>query len=389
MKRLAIITSHPIQYNAPLFKLLAQQTSFQTKVFYTWGQTKSGAVYDPDFRQTFSWDIPLLDGYDYEFIENTSSKPGAGNFWGIQNELLFPVIDQFKPDALMIYGWSFHSHLKTILHYSKKCTIIFRGDSTLLDEAPGFSVKKILRRIFLKWVYSKIDIALYTGKANKEYYLKHGLKEEQLIFAPHAIDNSRFEDHDDIFQEKAYALRRELEIPETATVFLFAGKMELKKNPELLVKAFLKTGDHHSFLVMAGNGVLKEELVKNYSSYTSVKFLPFQNQSQMPVLYRMADVFVLPSQGPGETWGLSVNEAMASSRPVIVSDKCGCAADLVENGINGFVFESGNLQQLINYLSKCLVKKDRIAMASASRERIKNFTHNKTIIEIEKLVKQC
>ncbi len=58
----------------------------------------------------------------------------------------------------------------------------------------------------------------------------------------------------------------------------------------------------------------------------------------MPILYRLGNVFCLPSKGPGETWGLAVNEAMASSRPVIVSNKVGCAADLVSEGANGYLF---------------------------------------------------
>ena len=152
-KRLAIVTSHPIQYNAPLFRLLTERGNIDVKVFYTWGQTEQGFVYDPDFKQAFQWDIPLLEGYEKEFVENISKQPTAGSFNGIDNRDLIQRIDRYNPDALLVFGWSFKSHLRVLRHYGGRKKIIFRGDSNLLDEVPGLSVKKILRLVFLRWVY--------------------------------------------------------------------------------------------------------------------------------------------------------------------------------------------------------------------------------------------
>ena len=72
-RRLAIITSHPIQYNVPLFALIAQEPNIELMVFYTWGEKSLGAKYDPDFKKKIEWDIPLLEGYNYKFIKNKSS----------------------------------------------------------------------------------------------------------------------------------------------------------------------------------------------------------------------------------------------------------------------------------------------------------------------------
>jgi hypothetical protein len=168
MSRLAIITTHPIQYYAPVFQAIAKKNS-ETKVFYTWGKD-SVQKFDPDFQKNIEWDIPLLDGYDYEFLENTSSNPGTSSFRGIINPNVFDIIDQFNPDAILIYGWAWQSHFAIIRHYSKKKKIWFRGDSTLLDEKKGF--KKILRTIFLRWIYKHVDLAFYVGTQNKIYF-KH------------------------------------------------------------------------------------------------------------------------------------------------------------------------------------------------------------------------
>ena len=382
MKKLAIITSHPIQYNAPLFRLIAQRKKIELKVFYTWGQAAAGNVYDPDFKKSFTWDIPLLEGYDYELIDNVSSKPGAFHFKGIINKNLVNLIDKYKPDALLIYGWSFQSHLKVMRYYKGRIPIFFRGDSTLLDEQPGWNFKKVMRRFSLKWVYQYIDKALYTGEANKIYFLKHGVTPEQLLYAPHAVDNDRFEDTDETYSLKAKQWRTDLGIPSDAFVFLFAGKLEAKKNPFLLLDAFVQLNEPEAYLLFVGNGELEQQLKEKAKHNKKVLFLDFQNQQIMPVVYRLGNVFVLPSQGPGETWGLSVNEAMACGLPVLVSNKCGCALDLVKD--NGFVFESNNPNELFEKMQELATdRKNALIKGTKSRQIIRQFHYSKIADVIE------
>lgn len=358
MKKLAIITSHPIQYNAPFFRLLAQSTIVDIKVFYTWGQSASGQVYDPTFQQTVQWDIPLLEGYHYEFIQNQSRDPGSHHFRGIINRDLVGKILDWNPDALLVYGWSFQSHLTVMRYFKGKIPVFFRGDSNLLDELPGFSFKKLFRRIFLKWVYHFVDTAFAVGNANRHYYMAHGLKEGQIIDAPHAIDIERFQANSASLEAAAEEWRASLAIETQEIVFLFAGKLEPKKSPEILVRAFLALKDQNAHLIIVGNGILENELHELSAEHPHIHFLPFQNQSKMPVVYRLANVFVLPSAGPGETWGLAVNEAMASGRPVIVSTGCGCAQDLVVDGQTGWKFEKNQIDDLTAKLKLALAKRN-------------------------------
>jgi glycosyltransferase involved in cell wall biosynthesis len=353
LKGLAIITTHPIQYNAPWFRLLAQRKNIAIKVFYTWGQLEQHSKYDPGFGKNIAWDIPLLEGYQYCFVKNISTDPGSHHFTGIDNPTLIEDVEKWNPDAILIFGWNFKSHLKVLRYFKQKRKILFRGDSNLLDERPGYSLKKMLRRVFLKWIYTHIDIALYVGTANKDYYLKHGVKNSQLIFAPHAIDNDRF------MQGQAGNHRKEFGISPDAFVFLFVGKFEAKKDPQVLMDSFLKLQHSNVHLIMVGNGNLETELKLSASRSPleiskRIHFLPFQNQSIMPAIYKICDVLVLPSQGPGETWGLTVNEAMACSKAVLVSAKCGCAVDLVKDGVNGFVFKSKDGNDLVSKMNKII-----------------------------------
>src|SRR3712207_4310257 len=148
-KRLAIITTHPIQYYAPFFRLISEQSAnFLIKVFYTFSQAQE-KVHDPDFGISFEWDIPLLKGYDYTFVNNVSTNPGTRRLYGIENPTLIKEVEEWKADAIMVFGWSFSSHLKAMRHFRGKIPVLFRGDSNLIDEPEKFSVKKLSRRIFL------------------------------------------------------------------------------------------------------------------------------------------------------------------------------------------------------------------------------------------------
>lgn len=384
MKKLAIITTHPIQYNAPLFKLLNEHSQINIKVFYTWGASSLINKFDPGFNQNVTWDIPLLEGYAYSFVKNISNNPGSHHYSGIVNPTLISEINEWAPDVVLFYGWKFNSHLKAIKYFKNKIPVLFRGDSTLMDEISG--IKKMTRSIVLKYVYKNIDIALFTGAANKAYFKAFGLNENQLFFMPHAIDNCRFSNSDNNIKF-ASSLRGKLGIPLDALVFLFAGKLESKKQPDVLAKVFSTITDKNAFLLIVGSGDLEVSLKLNFSKNNNIKFLGFQNQVQMPVIYNACDVFVLPSKGPNETWGLAINEAMAAGKAIICSNACGASLDIVRNGENGFVFEKGNENALLKCLSYFINDKKRAAlMGEKSSEIIKDYGYKDDCEVLEQLV---
>jgi glycosyltransferase involved in cell wall biosynthesis len=385
--KLAIVSTHPIQYNAPWFRLLSERNKVRSRVFYTWGESANGAKYDPDFDRKIEWDIPLLEGYDYKFIDNTSADPGTHHFRGIINPNLIKEIENWQPDAILIFGWNFHSHLKCIRYFHRKIPILFRGDSTLLDEKPN--VKRLIRRVFLKWVYKHIDYALYVGSNNRAYFLKHGVNDRQLVFTPHAIDNDRFAEPDIAYTEQAKAWRATLGLAEDQLVVLYAGKLEPKKNPFFLTELAKSIDNERLKILIVGNGILEGKLKKAAKGDPRIKFLDFQNQQQMPVVYRLCDVFILPSAGPGETWGLGVNEAMASGRPVIVSSKAGCAVDLVPENRNGLICNSADPAECKKFVLQCLEDKEFLsAMSHSSKQIISQYSFQRIIDSIEGLLEQ-
>jgi glycosyltransferase involved in cell wall biosynthesis len=368
--RLAVVSTHPIQYYAPLFRRVAEAEDINLHVFYGWtGSTE--ASYDPGFDQEVEWDLPLLEGYDHTFVPNESDDPDTHHFRGLVNPELVPKIEEWDPDAVLVFGWSWQSHLRALRHFSGWVPVFFRGDSTLIDEQ--FGLRTMVRRAGLWWVYRYIDHALYVGTNNREYFEAHGLDDDQLHWVPHAIDNDHFADPEGTLQTEAGEWRRELGIPEEAPTIVFAGKLSQKKAPELLLDAYERLDAPAAHLVVAGSGPLEDEL--RQAAPENAHFLGFQNQSRMPVVYRLGDVFVLPSRGPGETWGLAINEAMACGRTVVASTKVGCAPDLIEDGTNGFVFESENEGALAETLQALIDRPGlRARMGAASARRIEDWS---------------
>ena len=383
MKHLAIITTHPIQYNAPIFKCLAQREKIKVRVFYTWGIDVLKNKYDPGFGIVINWDIPLLDGYDYIFEKNISKSPGSHHFKGIDNPELLDNIIAFQADAILLFGWKFKSHLKCMKYFHNKIPILFRGDSTLLGERS--LIKYLLRKIILRWVYKYVDIALYVGQHNKNYFKYFGLKQAQMLFAPHCIDNQRFSCDNESRESLALKEREFMGISDTDIVFLYAGKFEKIKQLDLLINAFSKIKDDNIHLILVGDGPIFKFLELASANDKRIKLLPFQNQLNMPVIYRIADVFVLTSVT--ETWGLSVNEAMACGRTVLISDTCGCALDLVKEGVTGYTFNSGNEIDLINKLLLLSRKKETLSeMGSAAQSLIMDWNFVRVATPIENIL---
>jgi glycosyltransferase involved in cell wall biosynthesis len=334
--RLAFVVSHPIQYYVPLYRRLVAQGDFEVRVFYTW-HGGTGAVLDRGFGKKFAWDIPLTEGYAFEVVPNVAREPGTHHFWGLRNPDLLARVRAWWPDAVHLTGYAYASHLAALRGLAHDgVPVLFRGDSHLLDDRRGWRwqvTKRLLRRVY-RWPAA----FLYVGQANRRYYEALGVPAEKLFSCPHSIEVERFAEPHAEWEADARRWRSELGLGRDERVLLFAGKFEPKKRPVELMGAFLREAPAGWRLVMVGDGPLGA-LVRGLAELHPERFvvLPFQNQSRMPAVYRLGDLFVLPS-AYAETWGLAVNEALACGRPVLVSDRVGCAEDVVRPESNGWVF---------------------------------------------------
>jgi glycosyltransferase involved in cell wall biosynthesis len=377
MTKLAIVASHPIQYYAPWFRHLAQQTGLQIKVFYLWnfGITQQQ---DVAFQTTVQWDIPLLQGYDYEFVPNISRRPGTHHFWGLNNPGLVDQVRTYGPDAVLLMNYNYISLYQFLWHWPRsQAPLLFRGDSHVLNAPRG--LKGQVKRHWIRQIYRRFDACLYVGQANRGYFEYHGVPADKLFFAPHAIENERFIQAIPQAQRDARHWKQLLGIPENHRVILFAGKLIEKKRPLDLLQAFRYASLDQVSLLFVGSGPLESALRTAAADLDQVYFAPFQNQSQMPRTYAIATLFVLPSYGNGETWGLAINEALCLGKPVIISDQVGCAADLVQPEENGWIFPAGDVVALRDCLRQVFCQTENLVNKGLQgQEIIQQYSYKQT-----------
>lgn len=371
-RRLAIVVSHPIQYYVPLYRRLARRDDLAIKVFYTWHAAEA-PVRDRGFGEDVAWDIPLTEGYEFERVHNRARDPGTHHFGGLVNPSLVRKVADWQPQFVHVTGWAWRSHAFALRSFRRRgMPTLFRGDSHLLD-SPLAGPRWLAKRILLGRVYTWPHAFLVVGKANRAYYEALGVETQRLHDCPHSIDVERFAGAHQELEAEARRWRQALAIRDRARVLLFAGKFEPKKRPVELMRAVRALGDRDIVLVMVGGGELDAE-VRSIAALDPAHFrvLPFQNQSRMPVVYRLGDAFVLPS-AYGETWGLGVNEAIACGRPVLVSDRVGCAADVVDRTC-GRVFPWNESSAMIAAMKELIADRDRLsAMGAAAARRAWSF----------------
>lgn len=367
--RLAIVLSHPTQYYSPWFRWLKAHTALEFRVFYLWdfGVT---AQRDRQFGTTLQWDVDLLCGYDHEFVPNISRDPGTHHFRGLDNPDLIRRLAAWSPGAILFFGYKWKSVLGAIVWARwRRIPLLFRGDSHFL----GRGAPSAVPRHFLRLLYSQFRALLYVGAANRDYFKIMGMPDDRLVFAPHAVDQELFNPDNEHHRVAAAELRTQLRLQPDTRVVLFAGKFLPAKQPLELLRTFLAVARPNTALVYVGDGPEKEQLQHEaQQTSTSVHFLPFANQTEMPARYLLADLFVLPSRGLYETWGLAINEAMHMEVPCLVSDRVGCQRDLVTPGETGWVFQHDDAADIQEKLAAALETLSNASQTAALRARVRD-----------------
>jgi glycosyltransferase involved in cell wall biosynthesis len=364
--RVAIVATHPIQYQIPWFQRLAERPELDLKVFF--GMLPDATQQGVGFGVDFQWDIPLLDGYRWELLTNRAKMPSLAAFGGCNTPQIRRVLHDWRPDAAILTGW--HSRMLVQAWWAcRRLGIprIVRGDSNHL--APRSVWKKLVLRLWLQC----FDQFPAVGQANRALYIEAGIPPGRIHDCPHFVDNPRFATAAAELRTQREGLRRGWGIAADATCFLFSGKLVLKKHPLDLLQACnlaIQQGARvHVLMVGAGELMeLARELVEREG--LPVTFAGFLNQTEIVRAYVAADCLVLPSDH-GETWGLVVNEAMACGLPAIVSDQVGCGPDLILEGATGATFPMGDTVALAQRLGDFAADPQHLrAMGERAQQRV-------------------
>jgi len=366
--RVGFLTSHPIQYQVPIFRYLAQQPGLEFTVFFC--QIPDAKAQGSGFGVSFTWDLPLLEGYRSEVLKNVSSKPSVTTFGGCDTPEIADRIRNGGFDAFIVNGWVVKSCLQTLWacrRHGVPC--IVRGEAN--DLRPRAWWKRLLQRQLV----SQYSAFLAIGQANASFYRARGIPAARLFPALYCVENERFAKAAEGVDRNA--ARQHFGLRNDSIVFLFSGKFIVKKQPMCLLQSLRLAAARETRIevLMVGDGELRAKC-EAYAreNQLPVRFAGFLNQSEIVNAYVAADCLLLPSDH-GETWGLVVNEAMACGRPAIVSDQVGCAADLVIPGKTGDIFSFGNWEQLADLMFEGANHPDVLhAWGEAARHRIASYS---------------
>lgn len=368
--RLVVLASHPVQYFAPIYQALARDPAIDLEVLYC---RQFGVVprYDKQFGQEIRWDTDLLSGYAHRFLWNVSPVSDPFNPLHAINPAAFTRVVG-RCDALWVNGYLYPSnYLALAAARASGARLLFRSELRPTPSARR-GVARAVRERLLGWWVRQSDALLYIGEENRAAYRAYGASDEQLVFTPYSIDVPHLLERTQAAD--VAALRRAKQIPVDRPVVLAVGKMTENKHPEAMVHAAARFPG--ATFVLAGSGP-QEPLVRTMIAergLENVHLLGFVNQSQLPDIYALADVFVLASDR--ETWGVVLNEAMVAGLVPIVTDGVGAAPDLIDPGETGFVFPTRDWEALNGHLDAVLGNADlRRRIGGAARERARGYGH--------------
>lgn len=365
--KVGFLTTHPIQYQVPVFRILAQQSDIDFTVYYC--QIPDSAMQGAEFNVPFQWDLPLMDGYRYEVLKNVSRTPGVMHFRGCDTPEIASVIQRGSFHAFIINGWNVKSCLQGLNGCRRaRVPCLVRGEAN--DLRPRAWWKRSLQRLLVNQYAGCLTI----GRANADFYRSRGVPSHKLFSSPYCVENERFAMANDSI--RSATARERWHIIADRVCYLFSGKLIDKKHPVELLHAYrdAELGDEAT-LLMVGDGPLRsacEAFVRQHR--LNVAFTGFLNQTEMLEAYAACDCLVLPSDA-GETWGLVVNEAMAAGKPAIVSDMVGCASDLITDGETGAVFPFGDWNTLTNLLRHFSQRREELSRCGElARQRIMHYS---------------
>lgn len=333
--RVLALASHPIQYQAPIFRELHTALTDGFEVWFKQTAMGNGAI-DPEFGIPVRWDTPVLSGYAYTQLAVTDLE-----------RTLSAHNSRDRPAVLLLmlsYTDPLAWHALALAN-SAGIPVVWRFEGTDLDFGRS-RLKVVARSLVLRALYQRVSCFLSIGSACDAHLLNHGVSPQRIVRSPYNVDDELFESMCGKLSGKREELRTRLGIKSHDFVFVMVGKLIDRKNPMLVLRSLYRCDDPQLKLIVVGTGPLEEE-VRTYSRNLhagQVLAVGFANQTELGQYYAAADGAILPSKF--ETWGLTINEAQHFALPVVVSSNVGCRFDLVKPGQTGCVFADGDAQDL-------------------------------------------
>jgi glycosyltransferase involved in cell wall biosynthesis len=349
LPRVVFVLEKPVQHFAESFRFAARSHRYQVSVIY-WIDNKGGR-FDQGFGRHVSWDADLVSGYSWQEATGSIGLTKAASF-----ALLLQAL---HPNIIVCFGWAtVIARLGIIWSVLSGTPFLLFGDSTWQhSENPG---RRWLRKPVLRTVFRLAAGALSTGTFNREFYIHLGMRPSRVFDSVYPIDVEPY----------AQARGQRLVKNTGPTIIGFAGKLIPRKGVDELVRALGHLSRNQNWQArIIGEGQERqrlEALSQSLGIGDRVEFAGFRNTSEMPAELASCDIVVVPSRFDLRV--VVAAEAMATGAAVVVSSKTAVwgRGDLIEDGVSGRVYLSGDASELAKILEELI--KDPVARAALQRE---------------------
>lgn len=387
--KLAFFVSHPIQYQVPLLRRLTQEKDLDVTAFFFSERSLRG-YWDEGFKKIVEWDVPLLGGYKSQFLPQwQKDDKKTMSFFRPVNRHILKAMRSNEFDVVWMHGYATLNSL-LVMAAAKICgaKVLLSADSnSRINRNSG--LKETVKKTYMALVRSLIDGVLVIGRVNQEYWHRYFGDKVAYVPLPYSVDNGFFRSNIEKARKKRTEILKQYGLEDGRPVILFASKMQTRKRCIDLVAAYKQMltqigASPVPYLLIAGDGEERanvEEFIAANGLH-DVRMLGFKNQSELPALYSICDVFVLPSKN--EPWGLIINEVMNAGCAIVVTDEVGCQEDLVHNAVNGYVYRAGDVDALTDILRSLVTDADlRKQMGEASLRIIDGCSYEQDVAGLQ------
>ncbi len=350
------------------------------------------AAVDPDFNVTVKWDVPLLDGYAWQEVQNRGS--GKETFFGLYNPGLWKLIREGRFDAVVCHtGYICASFWIAWLACRLSGTaFLFGTDATSLVPRDSQPWKVLFKKMSWPFLFRLADQVIVLSSPTQEMMRGLGIAQERITLTPFVVDNDWWTAR--AAEVNRDAVRKSWNVSAEETAILFCAKLQPWKRPADLLRAFamIPAGERSgAVLVYAGDGHLRADLENEavrLGVRDEVRLLGFVNQSQLPGVYSAADLMVLPSEY--EPFAVVVNEAACCGCPAVVSDRVGAGRDLVTPVNPELIYRCGDVEELSQILRRCIQGRGELAaLGKRARKRMETWSPKENVAAIAEAVQRA
>lgn len=359
--KLVIITEIIAPYRIPVFNALAQRPEIDLHVIFL-------SENDPSLRQ---WRV-YKDEIKFHYDVLPSWRRRVTGYNVLINRGVRSALNRLKPDVVLCGGYNYLASWQAA-RWAKdhRAPLLLWSESTAFDQRRGYPFVEFIKTRFLNLCTAFV----VSGKSSLNYLIDLGMAEEKIFIAPDAVDVALFSRSADAVRQSRIPARSG-RLP--SRYFLYVGRLVEAKGVFDLVESYARLDPKlrsQIGLVFAGDGTEHDALAERASRIApgAIQFLGFVHREELPELYALAEGFVFPTHS--DPWGLVVNEAMACTLPIIVTNVAGCALDLVQDGWNGFVVPPRDPSRLATAIVQLAGDSVLCAeMAANSRKRIEAYS---------------